>query len=423
MRKVGIYLIYAAVVLRGLVRLANEPGFGRTAVLLVLYGLLLVLAETQLVQRGALRTFQPEPSRLVLASAGEPLPVAFWFSLVYLLLQTGLVVELLLVPPILDFFGFLFIPLSMQAVFLFGRRLGFVWIGLFALAMAGPMLIDEKGWVFGLTMTVLNTGYCFLFSGYAHQVQKSEAAREHNEQILGELQVAHRRLEGYAVQSEGLAAERERNRLARELHDSVTQTVFSMNLTVQSARMLLAREPDRAAGQLLRLEELATSAMNEIQTLVSQLRPQSIAEEGLPAALHRLAAELQARDGLQVTVEVNGQPYDETGDPPDTEHSLSGPMAEAVVHIAQEALTNVAKHAGTGQATVRLDLAAGTTSLEVEDGGLGFDPEVAMSRHGHLGLAGMAERADEIGWKLSVESRPGRGTRVRVEENPPGGTT
>lgn len=408
MRKVGLYLIYAAVAMRGLVRLANEPGFGRTAVLLALYGVLLVLAETQLVRRAALRLSQK---------------VEFWFSLAYLLLQTGLVVALLLVPPILDFFGFLFIPLSMQAVFLVGRRLGFVWIGLFSLAMAGPMLIDEKGWVFGLTMTVLNTGYCFLFSGYAHQVQRSEAAREHNEQILGELQVAHRRLEGYALQLEGLAAERERNRLARELHDSVTQTVFSMNLTVQSARLLLEREPDRAAGQLVRLEELAASAMGEIQALVSQLRPQSIVEEGLPTALHRLAAELQARDGLQVAVKVNGELYVETASTLETGQLLPEPVAEAVYHIALEALTNVVKHAGTSQATVRLDLVVGASSLEVEDGGRGFDPELAQNQRGHLGLAGMAERADEIGWKLSIESRPGCGTRIRVEESPPGGAT
>jgi signal transduction histidine kinase len=423
MRKVGIYLIYAAVALRGLVRLASEPGFGRAAVLLASYGLLLVLAETQLVRRGALRPSQAEPSHLVLASAREPLPVVFWFSLAYLLVQTGLVVGLLFVPPILDFFGFLFIPLSMQAVFLVGRRLGFVWIGLFSLAMAGPMLIDEKGWVFGLTMTVLNTGYCFLFSGYAHQVQRSEAAREHNEQILAELQVAHRRLQGYALQAEGLAAERERNRLARELHDSVTQTVFSMNLTVQSARLLLAREPGRAAGQLLRLEELAASAMSEIQSLVSQLRPQSIAEEGLPTALHRLAAERQARDGLQVTVDVGGEPCAESGYPPDTGLRLPESVAEALVHIAQEALTNVARHAGTDEASVRLNLAAGVSSLEVEDGGLGFDLEFALNQRGHLGLAGMAERAAEIGWKLSIESRPGRGTRIRAEEDPQGGAT
>jgi signal transduction histidine kinase len=129
----------------------------------------------------------------------------------------------------------------------------------------------------------------------------------------------------------------------------------------------------------------------------------------LPMALRRLAAERLGRDGLDVTVEVSG------------ERVLPEPVAEGVYHIAQEALTNVTRHAGTGQATVRLNMADGASSLEVEDGGLGFDPQVALGQRGHLGLAGMDERAREIGWRLSIESRPGCGTRVRVEENPPGG--
>jgi signal transduction histidine kinase len=391
MRKAGIYLIYASVALRGLVRLANEPWFGLVAALLALYGLLLVLAENLLRNR---------------VSSEKP---GFWLAVVYLLVQSVLVVGLLFVPPILDYFGLLFIPLSLQAVFFFGRRLGYLWIIFFSLAMASPMPIDEKGPVFWLTMTILNTGYCLLFSGYARQVQTAESVRQHNQRLLGELQVAHRRLQGYAVQVESLAAERERSRLARELHDSVTQTVFSMNLTVQSARLLLEREPDRAAHQLERLEELAAGAMGEIQALVSQLRPQSLAEEGLPTALRRLAAERQARDGLQVTLDVDG------------ERALPEAEAAGLYRIAQEALANVVKHSGTHQATVRLNLAGEASFLEVEDGGLGFDPQVALGQRGHLGLAGMAERAREIGWSLSIESRPGRGTRIRVEENPAGG--
>ena len=391
MRKVGIYLIYAGVVLRGLVRMANEPWFGPAAVLLALYGFLLVLAET------------------VLRNQVSSEKSGFWLAALYLLLQSVLVAGLLFVPPILDFFGILFIPLSLQAVFFFGRRLGYLYLVFIFLAMAGPMLMDEKGWVFGLTMTVLNTGYCLLFSGYARQVQTAETVQQHTQRLLGELQVTHRRLQGYALQAEGLAAERERSRLARELHDSVTQTVFSMNLTVQSARLLLKREPDRAAGQLERLEDLAASAMGEIQALVSQLRPHSLAEEGLSTALRRLAAERQARDGLQVTLDVDG------------ERALPDAVAAGLYRIAQEALANVVKHSGIHEATVRLNLAEGASFLEVEDGGLGFDPQVALGQRGHLGLAGMDERAREIGWSLSIESRPGCGTRIRVEENPPGG--
>jgi signal transduction histidine kinase len=182
-----------------------------------------------------------------------------------------------------------------------------------------------------------------------------------------------------------------------------------MNLTVQSARLLLGRDPDRAAGQLERLEELAAGAMGEIQALVSQLHPRSLAKEGLPAALRRLAAERQARDGLQVTLHVDG------------ERALPEAVAAGLFRIAQEALANVVKHSGTLEATIRLNLADGASFLEVDDSGLGFDPQIALDQHGHLGLAGMEERAREIGWSLSIESQPGCGTRIRVEENPPGG--
>jgi signal transduction histidine kinase len=134
-----------------------------------------------------------------------------------------------------------------------------------------------------------------------------------------------------------------------------------------------------------------------------------VAEAGLPAALRKLAAERLERDGLHVTVEVNG------------ELALAEAVAAGLYRISQEALTNVAKHAETQQAMVRLDLTPEISFLEIEDHGLGFDPQLALTQRGHLGLAGMAERARELGWKLSIESQPGRGTRVRVQENLPGG--
>jgi signal transduction histidine kinase len=227
--------------------------------------------------------------------------------------------------------------------------------------------------------------------------------------MLDELQTAHRQLQGYANQMANLAVERERNLLARELHDSVTQTVFSMNLAAQSAHLLLDKEPPRAAGQLLRLEELAVSALREIQSLVSQLRPRSIVEEGLPSALRRLAAEQKLRDSLQVSLDIHD------------ERTLSETVAEGLYSIAHEALINVSKHSGTCEAIVRLNLGRHDSCLEIEDHGLGFNPQAALDQRGHLGLAGMFERADEIGWHLAIESRPGKGTRIRVTGNSSGG--
>jgi signal transduction histidine kinase len=291
-------------------------------------------------------------------------------------------------------------------VSLFGRRAGFLSIALFSLVMIVTLLFSDAGRLFGLVMGGMYTGICFLVGGYADQVEKATAAHRRNEQMYNELQAAHRQLQGYADQVASLAIEHERNRLARELHDSVTQTVFSMNLAAQSAHLLLQKDLPRAAGQLLRIEELAASALREIQSLVSQLKPPSVAEEGLPASLRRLTAELKRRDGLQVSLEVQGKA------------ALSEPVATGLYSIAHEALVNVSKHSGGCQALVRLRLAESESCLEIEDHGRGFDPLAAMDRRGHLGLIAMSERAREIGWSLAVMSHPGKGTRILVTENP-----
>jgi signal transduction histidine kinase len=402
----GIWLIYAGVVMRVLVRYAGLPQRGLVALLLALYGLLL-FAEPWIRNRFASGEPGLTPTQPLGRAGNRRWPLAL-----YLALQAGLVIGLFCIPPHVDFPAGLFIPLSLQAVFYFGRRIGFLCIALFPPAMFVALTGNAKGWPFALIMSCFAGGLCFLFGSYADQVQKADRARSQNRRLLGDLQTAHQQLQGYAAQVEDLAAEQERSRLARELHDSVTQTVFSMNLTVQSARLLLERDRARAAAQLVRLEELAADAMGEIQTLVSQLRPATMAHlavEGLPAALSQLAVERQLRDGLQVALEVNG------------DRTLTAAEASGLYRIAQEALTNVARHAGTREVALHLNLGGDPASLEIEDRGLGFNPQAALSQQGHLGLAGMAERAREIGWALAVDSHPGFGTRIRVEESAPGG--
>src|SRR5690606_24610914 len=121
MRRLGVYLIYAAVALRGLVRLGDGPWLGLAGPLLALYGLMLVLAEKRLLQS--------DPVRFSLARGGDPPRGPFGVSLAYFVVQSALVVGMLFIPPILDFFGLLFVPLSVQAVFFFGRRWGLLCIG------------------------------------------------------------------------------------------------------------------------------------------------------------------------------------------------------------------------------------------------------------------------------------------------------
>lgn len=393
MRTAGVFLIFAAVALRGFVAFSGEPQFSILMGLLACYGLLLSL-ETWITHRKA------EDKRFLARK---------WWRPAYLLLQSALVLAVLAVSTFEDFLALLFIPLSLEAISFFGRRSGYPWIVVFSLFLIGALLFSDEGQVFGLAMGAFYSGLCFLFGGYAHQVRRAEAAHTQNQRMFKELESAHRQLQGYADQVANLAVEQERNRLARDLHDSVTQTVFSMNLAAQSARLLLDKEPPRVPEQLLRLDELAASALGEIQSLVSKLRPRSVLEEGLPTALRRLADEHQVRDGLQVALEICG------------ERPLADRVAEGLYSIAHEALVNVAKHSGSHEAVLRLNLSGSGSCLEIEDHGLGFDPQLVLDQPGHLGLAGMSERAREIGWRLSVESQRGRGTRICVAETQNGG--
>jgi signal transduction histidine kinase len=149
------------------------------------------------------------------------------------------------------------------------------------------------------------------------------------------LQQRLKELQEYATQAEELAAVQERNRLARELHDSLTQTIFSMTLTAETARILLERDPSQSAPHLTLLQELAQSALSEMRALIQQLRPSPVEEGGLVSALQQHLAALERREGLKVSLQVEG------------EGQLLRDQEEGLFRIVQEALNNVVKHAQT----------------------------------------------------------------------------
>jgi signal transduction histidine kinase len=244
--------------------------------------------------------------------------------------------------------------------------------------------------------------------GLAGMMHRAEEARDANLHMAGELRAAQQELELYTTQVEELAREKARTALARELHDSVTQTVFSMNLAVETARLTLPRGPAPASAQLDRVLSLAQGALSEIGMLVSQLGPTGMQDESvdLPGRLRRLAVRYCAGGELEVVL----------CEPTGTARDLPPHATAGLCNIVQEALANVKKHAGTSQAWVRMELKAKPAWVEVEDHGCGFDLEAALLHPGHLGLAEMQERAREIGWKLSIDAQPGRGTRLRIQE-------
>jgi signal transduction histidine kinase len=320
---------------------------------------------------------------------------------IYLILQSALALALLFMPDASDFFAVLFWIPSMQIMRRFSPRLGAAWIGLLTPLMTLPLVRTygvSKGIAFALVYTAGNV----LVAAYALATQRAQAARGHNQALMQELQEANHQLQAYTVQHEKLAVTRERHRLARDLHDSVTQTIFSMTLTTQSAVLLLDRDPGRVGAQLDRLSQLARSALSEMHVLISELRPEKVAEGGLIAALRRHLAECHLPENLVVSLEVEGT------------QSLDPAEEQSLFRIAQEALNNVVKHARASQVCIRLHLVK-PFWMEIQDQGQGFD--LQQARNGsRVGLASMGERAAEIGWNLEIISSLGAGTRVRVEK-------
>ena len=201
-------------------------------------------------------------------------------------------------------------------------------------------------------------------------------------------------------------ATEERQRIARDLHDSVSQSLFSMTLHARTAQRALrqaGQDGDGPVGRELgHVGELSRTALAEMRALIFELRPRGLAEEGLVSALTKHAAAVSAREG--VAIEVTG---------PSERLPVSSDCEEHLYRLGQEALANASKHAQATRITVTVANGGSSVGLEVSDDGRGFDP--AATYAGHLGLTTMRSRASEIGAKLLIDSVPGRGTAVRVE--------
>lgn len=195
----------------------------------------------------------------------------------------------------------------------------------------------------------------------------------------------------------------ERTRMARELHDAVTQKLFSLRLTAQTAATLVEADPRRAAAELDRVQRLAGEALTELRAVIVELRPAELDRHGLLETLRKHVALLDRLHPASVTFVCDGGPP----------RDLPPAVEVALLRVAQEAVHNALRHSGAKTIEVRLARRAGVLVLDVTDDGSGF--EVGGPPGRGLGLASMGERAQAAGGTLSVTSEPGRGTRVRME--------
>ncbi len=375
-------LIYVAILLRSLLLYRDSPVLGQVLGLLLLF-LGSFLAVEAFTKRGNL-----------------------WFQ-IYLVLQT-IVTSLLIYKPEFDeydYFSLLFAILGMQLMRRLSTKASLLWILIF-LVLIGYKFYRFEEPIEWLTRLLLFGSIIVFLASYSLAARRAQESRRYNQSLMQQLQDANQKLEQYSDTLEKLGIARERQRLARELHDSVTQTIFSMTLTTQSALLLFDRGPVQVGPQLERLNLLAQSAMAEMHTLISELRPDQELDGGLTTALRQHINRQHFPEGLSVTLDVDGQ------------QGLPPLEAQGLFRIAQEALNNVVKHSRASHANIHLHLDE-PCWIEIDDDGKGFDTQQSFGG-GHVGLTGMHERAGDIGWNLIIQSSPGEGTHIRVEKMYPG---
>src|SRR4051794_4414999 len=308
----------------------------------------------------------------------------------YFTLQTLLLTCLITVARTSDVFGLLFFTLGIQAVLTWPTRMAIVWLVLFYLIDSGGALL-YRGQA-GIVNVLFNAAVFVLTFVFANSLRQTEIARDQNQQLLEDLRAAQRQVQDLAVAEE-------RNRLARELHDSVKQQVFATIMQLGAARVLLERDPNAARVHLIEAEQLAQQSGAELSLLIHELRPVALGDKGLVAAIQSYAADWSRQSKIEANVRARGS------------GTLMPAAEHALVRVTQEALANVARHSHASAVTVDIELAAGAATLTIADNGCGFD--MGMGSRG-VGLDSMRERLEALGGRLSVNSSLGTGTTIEA---------
>ncbi|MGH2521739.1 MAG: sensor histidine kinase, partial [Anaerolineales bacterium] len=291
-------------------------------------------------------------------------------------------------------FGTLFFVLSAQVMLLLPSRPAALWIVAFIL-MTGIGFVGSFGWI-GLPWLLPNIGGYLFFATFGNLWRQAELARRRSQQFLEELQVAQRQLQDLAVAEE-------RNRLAREMHDSLGHRLTVAIVQLEGAQRLIPADPERAARMISAMREQLKEALDELRLTVATLRAPSESGEGAPLgpALTRLAQTFQDSTGLTLHLDL-----------PQALPDLPEAHRLALYRAAQELLTNVQRHATASQVWLDARPANGNITLTVADDGKGFGDQAQVG-DGGFGLRGLRERAAQLGGELVLEARSGGGAQVR----------
>jgi signal transduction histidine kinase len=331
-----------------------------------------------------------------------------WATSVLLLILSGIIIilsfqEINDTPPRVDYFFVLFLlPIIFVGV-TFSQQKAFWWDTVFSVLMIA-FLIVSYGINHAFQFIILYLAIFLFVASYVAVLRKAEESDRESRKLLTELELAHHKLKQYALQAKEVAILEERNRLARELHDSVTQTIFSMTLTMDSVKILMVKDKDKVPPLIDRLRVLANDALAEMRTLITQLRPRAIGKEGLIKALQQHISERTKREGLDIDFNENV----------DAQVIIPEEVEENLFRVVQEALNNVVKHAQVRRASLSLRITGNEIFMKIEDKGIGFNSEKEVSDESHLGLIGIQERARKIDARVNINSKVGEGTSISL---------
>lgn len=302
------------------------------------------------------------------------------------------------------FSPFLYLIVPLLAVVYFGDGPGYVLAALAWIVYVIKHIFNTPGWLSNQAelqyFVIFTLGLVFSIT-MAHLVNREQTSRARAEHLFSELAVSHQQLQAYTAQAVELAATQERNRLAREIHDSLGHYLTIINVQLEKALAFHSKDPQQADQAVRDAKGLASDALQEVRCSVSALRATNQRFSAC-AALGTLIEHLQVS---QFTIELRVA---------GSEEGFSEEGLLALYRAAQEGLTNVQKHARATQVRIELQFGEQKATLRLSDNGRGFDPallrRLAPGREGSYGLQGMQERLELMGGEFKLESAPGAGT-------------
>lgn len=316
---------------------------------------------------------------------------------VYLGIVTLLTVSLLSLPPHHEFVIIYFFILSAEATTLQPGKKSYYWIALFILITGGFLFYLGGIEAILYNLPVYAGGYIF-FGAFSTAAARAEAARAETQSLLEDLSAAHTKLQAYAAQAEELAVAEERNRLAREMHDTLGHRLTVAIVQLEGAGRLVEKEPQRAQEMLATVKEQMRAALSELRGTVATLREPLQADTSITNALQALGKSYENATGIEVSMAfAHNIP------------SLPNEYRVAIYRAAQEGLTNVQRHAEATQVKMSLLLNNVEIDLTLQDNGKGL-PENADKLG--FGLRGIQERAAQLNGRMRLETNPEGGAQI-----------